>query len=130
MPEETHVLREVDEAEGSSKSVPEENARLIALYQKQTKGYDQSRIFAGYALHERGQPSARQASQRHPHPSSLATFFCAGRRHPYRTKRTRKKSVIPSRTIKVWGCPPSSFYSAAAGGKTTLQQPWVSNAPH
>jgi ubiquinone/menaquinone biosynthesis C-methylase UbiE len=32
------------EREGSSKSVPEENARLIALYQKQAKGYDQSGI--------------------------------------------------------------------------------------
>src|SRR5215467_13151484 len=30
--------------EGSSKSVPEENARLMALYQKQAKGYDQSGI--------------------------------------------------------------------------------------
>src|SRR6266702_6774066 len=52
------------------------------------------------ALDERGQPSAQKASQHHPHPSSLATVFCAGRRHPYRTTRTRKKSVTPSRTIE------------------------------
>jgi ubiquinone/menaquinone biosynthesis C-methylase UbiE len=32
------------EAERSKKSVPEENARLIALYQRQAKGYDQSGI--------------------------------------------------------------------------------------
>src|SRR5258708_20610541 len=32
------------EAERSRKSVPEENARLIALYQQQAKGYDQSGI--------------------------------------------------------------------------------------
>ena len=44
MPEETHFSREVDEMEGSSQSVPEENARLIALYRKQAKGYDQSGI--------------------------------------------------------------------------------------
>src|SRR5215467_2625167 len=30
--------------EGSNKSVPEENARLMALYQKQARGYDQSGI--------------------------------------------------------------------------------------
>ncbi len=35
-----------------------------------------------------------------PHPSSLATVFCVGRRHPYRTTRTLKKSVTPSRTIE------------------------------
>jgi ubiquinone/menaquinone biosynthesis C-methylase UbiE len=34
----------LSDREGSRKSVPEENARLIALYQKQAKGYDQSGI--------------------------------------------------------------------------------------
>jgi hypothetical protein len=34
----------VDEGERSRKSVPEQNARLIALYQKQAKDYDQSGI--------------------------------------------------------------------------------------
>jgi ubiquinone/menaquinone biosynthesis C-methylase UbiE len=41
MPDETHLLREVDEGE---RSMHEHHERLIALYQKQAKDYDQSGI--------------------------------------------------------------------------------------